>query len=100
MTQILRLSLPLTFWLVGFSALYALHGLSCSRHWPAGLEQRPALIAAAGLLIVLQVLLLWLILRAPSPSRFVQWTATVLAAVAVAAAIWTWAPVLFLSGCG
>lgn len=100
MSQILRLSLPLTFWLVGFSALYALHGLSCSRHWPPGLEQRPALIAAAGLLVGFQALLLWLVLRAPSPSPFVQWTATVLAAVAVGAAVWTWVPVLFITGCG
>lgn len=100
MSQILRLSLPMTVWLAGFSALYALHGLTCSRHWPEGLEQRPVLIAAAGVLIAFQALLLWLVLRAPSPSRFVQWTATVLAAVAAAAALWTAAPVLFLSGCG
>lgn len=99
MSPILRLSLPFTLWLAGFSALYALHGLSCSRHWPAGLEQRPVLIVTAGLLIGLQALMLWLVRRSPDPSRFVQWTATFLAAFALGAAIWTWAPVLVLTGC-
>lgn len=99
MSQILRLSLPMTVWLIGFSSLYALHGLSCSRHWPPAIEQRPVLLAAAGLLIALQSLLLWLILRSPSSSPFVQWTATVLAVVATGSAIWTSAPLLGLSGC-
>lgn len=99
MNPILRLSLPMTVWLIGFSALYALHGLSCSRHWPSGLEQRPVLVAAAALFLCVQTVLLWLTVRTPSASRFVQGTATALAAVAVAASVWTWAPLLGLGGC-
>src|SRR5690606_20114388 len=66
MTQILRLSLPITFWLIGFSALYALQGLSCSRHWPAGLDPRTGLLVGAALYILVQGLALLAILRNPS----------------------------------
>src|SRR5690606_2538278 len=33
MTDLLRISVPLTAWLVAFSAVYGLHGLVCSEHW-------------------------------------------------------------------
>ena len=43
MREILRLSVPIACWLAGFSAIYALQALSCSRHWPEGLPIRPVL---------------------------------------------------------
>lgn len=99
MIEILRLSLPLTVWLTGFSAVYALQVLSCSRHWPADLEARPVLIAACVVAVIIQLLSLMAVLFAPSPSRFVQTTATVLAATALVAALWTIIPALAASVC-
>ena len=99
MIEILRLSLPLTVWLTGFSAVYALQALSCSRHWPADLEARPVLIAACVVAVIIQLLSLMAVLFAPSPSRFVQTTATVLAATALVAALWTIIPALAASVC-
>ncbi len=100
MSHILRLSLPMTVWLIGFSTLYAVQGLSCSRIWPPDLNPRAALIGAAVLLVSLQGLMLWSIRRRPAVSVFVQWTATFLATVALVSAIWTSAPVIALSACG
>lgn len=99
MTAILRLSLPMTVWLVGFSAIYALHGLSCSRHWPAGVDRHAVLIAAAALGIGLQALICGLLLRSASPQHFMRWVTAALAAVALGASLWTWAPLLALDGC-
>jgi len=99
MIEILRLSLPLTVWLTGFSAVYALQALSCSRHWPADLEARPVLIAACVVAVIVQLLSLMAVLFAPSPSRFVQTTATVVAATALVAALWTIIPALAASVC-
>lgn len=100
MSHILRLSLPLTVWLIGFSALYALQGLSCSRLWPPDLDPRTALIYAAALLVCIQALMLWSILRRPAMSAFVQQIATFLASVALGSAIWISTPILALSVCG
>lgn len=108
MIQILRLSLPMTLWLIGFSTLYALEGLSCSRHWPPGLEPRAVLITAAALLVGLQGLAFWLTLLqpprsnpAPNPATNpVDRIAAGLAAAALGAAVWTSAPVLALAACG
>lgn len=100
MTNVLRLSLPFTVWIIGFCAVYALQGLSCSRHWPPGIEPRLALMIAAGLFVAIQALVLALILGKPSPSRFVQGTTTTLGAAALAAALWTSLPVLTISVCG
>lgn len=103
MIQILRLSLPMTLWLIGFSTLYALEGLSCSRHWPPGLEPRAVLITAAALLVGLQGLAFWLTLLQPPRSNPatnpVDRIAAGLAAAALGAAIWTSAPVLALAAC-
>jgi len=99
MIEILRLSLPMTVWLTGFSAIYALHGLSCSRHWPVDFEARPLLLAAWAVAVVFQFLMLMAVLYAPSPSRFVQTTCTALAAIALVAAVWTIMPVLAASVC-
>lgn len=100
MKNVLRIALPLTFWIIGFSAVYALQGLACSRHWPPGLDGRTALIAAAAVFIVVQGLVLTAVLARPAASRFVQRTATTLAAAGLAAAVWTSLPVLTLTVCG
>lgn len=100
MTNVLRLSLPFTVWIVGFCAVYALQGLSCSRHWPEGVEPRLALIVAAGLFVAIQALVLAFVMARPSQSRFVQGTTTTLGAAAFAAALWISLPVLTITVCG
>ncbi|WP_374431936.1 hypothetical protein [Tabrizicola sp.] len=100
MRNVFRLSLPFTVWIIGFCAVYALQGLSCSRHWPEGVDPRLALIIAAGAFVVTQGLVLAVLLGKPSPSRFVQATTTTLGAAALAAALWTSLPVLALTVCG
>lgn len=99
MTHVLRIALPFTVWIIGFCAVYALQGLACSRHWPAVIDARTALIAAAAVVVLLQGLILATVLRRPAASRFVQATATTLAAAALAAAAWTSLPVLSLTIC-
>ena len=99
MIEILRLSLPFTVWITGFSAIYALQGLTCSRHWPDDIEARPVLLAAWAVAIALQLVVLMAVLYAPSRSRFVQTVAITLAATALVAAIWTMMPVLAASVC-
>ena len=88
MIEILRLSLPLTVWLTGFIAVYALQGVSCSRHWPGEIDARPVLIAAWGVAVLLQAVTLTAVLYRPSQSRMVQRVATALAATALVAAVW------------
>ncbi|TNC48444.1 hypothetical protein FHG66_13910 [Rubellimicrobium rubrum] len=99
MRDVLRLSVPLALWLAGFSGVYALQGLTCSRHWPEDLPARPALLVGWALAVLLQAVLLWLISRDPSPSRFVQGTSLALAAVSLLAAAWTSMPVALTSTC-
>jgi len=99
MIEILRLSVPLTVWITGFSAVYAVLGLTCSRHWPPDFEARPVLIALWVAVIALQALCLAAILRAPSSSSFVQATSIILAATALVAAIWSMLPVIATSSC-
>lgn len=100
MTNVLRIALPFTLWIIGFCAVYALQGLACSRHWPPALDTRTALIAAAAIFVLIQALALAALLSRPSPSRFTQRTATILAAAALAAAVWSSLPVLTLTVCG
>lgn len=99
MSNILRLSLPFTVWIIGFCAVYALQGFACSRHWPPGLDARTALIAAAALFIAIQGMVLWRIIAAPSRTAFVRATAMILGAAALGAALWTSLPVLSLTVC-
>ncbi|MFP5479426.1 MAG: hypothetical protein ACLGIE_07010 [Alphaproteobacteria bacterium] len=98
MSQILRLALPWTLWLIGFSALYGLQGLTCSRHWPEGIAPRTALVAAAALHVLMQGLVLAQATR-PAPSRFAQQIAMMPSAAALAAALWTSLPVLSVTIC-
>lgn len=99
MTNVLRIALPFTLWIIGFSALYALHGMACSRHWPPGLDARQTLILAAALFVGVQGLVLAAILKRPANSRFAQHSATILATAALASAVWTSIPVLALTVC-
>ena len=99
MIEILRLSLPISVWIMGFSAVYALQGLSCSRHWPTDIDARPVLLAAWGVAVAVQAFCLVAVFYAPSPSRFVQTTAFTLAVTALVAALWAMMPVLTASVC-
>ena len=99
MREILRLSVPLACWLAGFSAVYALQALSCSRHWPEGLPVRPLLLLGWGLTMALQATLLWAILRDPGGSPFLRFTGRSLAIVALVASVWTLMPVALTSVC-
>ena len=74
MIEILRLSLPISLWITGFSSVYALQGLSCSRHWPDDMEARPVLLAAWFVAIAVQAIGLMAVMYAPSPLRFIQST--------------------------
>lgn len=105
MTDILRLAVPLSAWIAAFSAVYGLQGIVCSDGWTgAGLTPahgRAALILAWLAAVALQAGLL-LALRAPrfaSPSGFVQGVALSLAAVALAATVWTLFPVAAVGLC-
>jgi hypothetical protein len=99
MIEILRLSLPLTVWLTAFSALYAVQGLSCSRHWSGDVDARVVLIVAWGFAIVLQAVILTAVSFRPSPSRMVQRVAMALAVTALVATVWTFLPVLTVTAC-
>ena len=99
MIEILRLSLPISLWVTGFSAVYALQGLSCSRHWPSDIDAQPILLVAWAVAIAIQALSLMAVVYVPSPSRFVQATAIAIAIAALVAAVWTMVPVLTASVC-
>ena len=99
MKEVLRLSAPLTAWLIGFSAVYALQGLACSRHWPADIAARPVLIAVWVAAVAVQALILLVVLRYPSPSRHMQTATVTLAVTGIVAAIWTLMPVVAASIC-
>lgn len=99
MSDVLRLSVPLAAWLAGFSAVYGLQGLACSRHWPEGLSARPLLLLAWALAVAVQAALVLLLLRNPSPSPFTRATSLALAGTALAAAAWTLLPVAVASTC-
>ncbi|MEA5160301.1 hypothetical protein U5903_05875 [Cereibacter johrii] len=98
MSAILRIALPLTLWLAGFSAVYGLHGLVCSGGWPGG---RLLLIAGGGAVLALQLgfLLALRSRRFGDPGRFVRGTSLLLAVVALVATLWTLIPVAVTSTC-
>lgn len=105
MTDILRISLPLTVWIAAFSAVYGLEGIVCSGRWAAaglGPDQgRAALIAAWAVAIAMQVgLILWLRMpRFASDLPWVQRVGTILAWVALVATVWSLMPVATASIC-
>ncbi len=107
MTDIARLSVPLTLWLISFSGLYGLHGLVCSGHWTrlagsgAEVAGQTALIAgflAALLVQAVAVAVLWT-QRFGGPPGFVRTTSLALALVALVATLWTLGPSVALPAC-
>jgi len=105
MTDILRISGPLTAWLAAFSAIYGLQGLVCSPRWAeAGLDLaagRTALVLAAALGVAVQVVLLLALRRSGPPARldFARRLSHALAVVALVASVWTSIPVVATSAC-
>ena len=107
MTEVLRMALPLTLWLVSFSALYGLHGMICATDWtlapgPGGIAWgRLALLAGAALAVLEQLAVLvalrWTRLG-PAPGFMHRATLT-LAVAALIAAIWTSLPAAVLPIC-
>jgi hypothetical protein len=107
MTDVIRLSLPLTAWLVSFSAVYGLHGIVCSSQWSAtpsfaGLSQgRLVMLAAFVFAIVIQAAIfafLWSE-RFGGASGLMRWTSLTLAVAGLIAVPWTLFPVAALSLC-
>ena len=105
MTDILRISVPLTVWIAAFSAVYGLEGVICSELWrAAGLsvgQGRIALVAAWVLAIALQVALL-AALRRPRLASSLPWVqrlAMILGCVALVATAWSLMPVVTTSAC-
>lgn len=96
MTDVLRLALPITQWLVAFSAVYGLHGLTCAR----GLDPRLLLVAFA-LAVILQAVPLGVLLtrRYGATTPFLRRLSVTLAIVAFIATVWTLAPVAVLPAC-
>jgi hypothetical protein len=107
MTDVIRISLPLTVWLISFSAVYGLHGVICSNPgWTtpslAGLTQgRLTLLAAFAMAIVAQVATLALLRseRFGGATGFMRWTSLTLAVVGLVAVLWTLFPVAVLPLC-
>jgi hypothetical protein len=101
MKDVLRLSLPLTIWLIAFSGLYGLHALICAGALPDPALGRPALIAAASLAILVQVLAV-LALRSQrfgADTGFARRIGVALASVALIATTWTALPIAVLPIC-
>jgi hypothetical protein len=105
MSDILRLTLPLTVWLASFSAVYGLHGFVCSARWiEVGLSPetgRWALVLAAGSAATLQVALVFAIRshRLAAVSGWVQRTSLSLSLVALVATVWTLLPTTATTTC-
>lgn len=105
MTDILRLSVPLTVWLAAFSAVYGLQGLVCSNRWAeAGLDLaagRIALTAAWAAAVAPQLVFLLALRssRVTSRSAFVNGVSRTLAIAALVATLWTLLPVVTTSAC-
>jgi hypothetical protein len=105
MKDVLRLSLPLTLWLIGFSALYGLQGLVCSGDWGAGPEDlasgRIVLLAAVVAAVLVQGGMLFLLgaTRAGAAPGLMRSVSLALAAIALIATLWASVPVAVLPLC-
>lgn len=101
MSDIVRLSVPLTFWLAAFSAVYGLNGLLCSGSGLSLDAGRAPLVAAALAAVAIQLVLLQALRseRYASPSSFVRRLSLALSIVALLATWWTLLPVAFASQC-
>jgi len=106
MTDVLRILAGPLVWLAAFSAVYGLHGLICGH----GLEgsilgisaARLSMVAAYVVVILLQVGLLWGLLRgrrfAPS-SPFVGFVSRATGLTGLAATVWTLFPTITTTHC-
>jgi hypothetical protein len=107
MKDVLRLSLPLTLWLISFSALYGLQGLVCAAEWyvlpgPGGMAWgRVVVLAAVAAAVLLQagVLLLVGARQASAEMDFMRGATLGLAVVALLATVWTSVPIVVLPLC-
>jgi len=102
MKDILRLSVPMTVWLMSFSAVYGLQGLVCSQRLPyEAATARSLLIVAAIIAVFTQAVLLWGLnsQRWGSPHPFIRTVSTILGVIALIATIWTLFPVALISIC-
>ena len=107
MKDVLRLSLPLTFWLIGFSAIYGLQGVVCSGGWgtapgPGGMAWgRVVLLAAvvAAVLVQAGTLVLLGATRAAAAPGLLRNVSVALAAIVLIATVWTSMPVALLPLC-
>ncbi|KIN70578.1 hypothetical protein Z945_3633 [Sulfitobacter noctilucae] len=100
MKDLLRILLPLLVWVATFSAIYGLHGLTCSQH-----SNLLASLPASGLLtgawivaILIQTIVLGGLHHWPSASATLQRIALTLGWTAIVAMLWSLFPVL-LAGC-
>lgn len=107
MRDILRLSLPLTVWLVCFSGVYALHALVCSDRLATGGASVPdlghsVLLFGWAVSIVVQVGLLVALSgsRFGGPKGFMRSITLALAAIGLMATLWTLGPVALIRPCG
>lgn len=101
MKNILRISLPITVWLIAFSGLYGLHGVICAGAWADPALGRTALIAAASVAVAVQILAL-LALRSRrfgGDTAFTRRIGLALASVALVATAWTALPIALLPIC-
>jgi hypothetical protein len=107
MTDVIRLSLPLTVWLISFSAVYGLQGIVCASSWSttpgiAGLGLgRLVLLAAYATATGVQAATLVALWRERfgDPTGFMRRTTLTLAVVGLVAVLWTLFPVAVLSLC-
>ena len=104
MRNVFRIALPLTLWLVSFSAIYALHGMICAGTWAWLADPdrgQLALISAGAVALALQVaalLVLWHP-RLGAPPGLVRWVSVALGVAALVAVVWTLFPVAALPLC-
>jgi hypothetical protein len=104
MKEVFRIALPLTLWLVSFSAIYALHGVICGAQVARLADPamaRTALVLAWLVVVFAQLAVLIALLhpRLGGPPGVARWIAVTLAVAALVAAIWTLFPVAVLSLC-
>ncbi len=107
MTDILRLSLPLTVWLIAFSGLYGLQAILCQTAWvesPAyGVLTfgRAVLVGAWILVVLVQTALISALTTARfgGSTVFIRQVSIALAFVALISSIWTLSPAALLPMC-
>ncbi|QIE46703.1 hypothetical protein G5B38_14875 [Pseudohalocynthiibacter aestuariivivens] len=106
MSDVIRILIAPLVWLACFSAIYGLHGLSCSAAFEPDLPVGAAvwqllMILAGGVAVTVQVCLLFALRHRAfaSGSGFVNRVSAILVWTSLAATLWTLFPVLLSSGC-